>query len=125
MQSLGAPLEGKDERLHIYLTNALEEGKEPAEMLTGLGVNIAVESSEANKVKIDDEIMVVIGNPPYSANSANSGEWISNLIRSDYYPRDEIKEQNPKLLLDDYVKFIRYGEYRINKAGFGVLALIT
>lgn len=125
MQSLGAPLEGKDERLHIYLTNALEEGVERADMLTGLGVNIAEESSEAAKVKKADDIMVVIGNPPYSAVSTNTGEWITNLIRDSYYPHDEIMEHNPKLLLDDYVKFIRYGEYRINKTGYGILAFIT
>ncbi len=34
-------------------------------------------------------------------------------------------ERNPKWLQDDYVKFIRYGEWRINKSGQGVLAFIT
>ena len=32
---------------------------------------------------------------------------------------------NPKWLQDDYVKFIRFGQWRINQTGFGVLAFIT
>ena len=84
------------------------------------------------KVKRDLPILVVLGNPPYSANSANKGEWIIDLVRKSYYPKDEIKEQNPKLLLDDYVKFIRWGQWRIehnsainSKIEGGVLAFIT
>jgi predicted helicase len=125
LKELGIPLEGKDDRVHVYLTNTLEEGIERAEVLAGLGSNIADESNEAAKVKKANDIMVVLGNPPYSANSANKGEWISNLVRDSYYPHDEIKEQNPKLLMDDYVKFIRYGELRICKTGYGILGFIT
>ncbi|MBE3141879.1 MAG: N-6 DNA methylase, partial [Thermoplasmata archaeon] len=125
LKTLGAPLEGKDERLHIYLTNTLEEGVTRAEQMAGLGHYIAEEASDAAFVKKQQDIMVVLGNPPYSANSVNAGEWISNLVRESYYPRDEIKEQNPKLLLDDYVKFIRFGQWRIQKTGHGILALIT
>jgi len=125
LKNLGVPLAGRDERLQVYLTNTLEEGIERAEMLKGTGSYIAAESNDAAQVKKRDDIMVVLGNPPYSANSVNSGDWITNLVRDSYYPRDDIKEQNPKLLLDDYVKFIRFGEWRINQTGHGVLAFIT
>lgn len=125
LKNLGAPLEGRDERLQVYLTNTLEEGITKAEQLAGMGSYIAEEASEAAKVKKQNDIMVVLGNPPYSANSVNSGTWITNLVRDSYYPRDEIKEQNPKLLLDDYVKFIRFGELRINQTGYGILAFVT
>ncbi|MFZ3080170.1 MAG: type ISP restriction/modification enzyme, partial [Bellilinea sp.] len=125
LKNLEAPLTGRDERVHVYLTNTLEEGVERAEMLKGTGSYIAAESNDAAQVKKRSDIMVVLGNPPYSANSVNSGDWITNLVRDSYYPKDDIKEQNPKLLLDDYVKFIRFGEWRINKTGNGVLAFIT
>jgi hypothetical protein len=125
MDELGAPLTGKEERVHIYLTNSLEEGIERADMLAGMGLNIAQESSEAAKVKKADDIMVVLGNPPYSANSVNNGEWITNLVRNSYYPNDEYVESNPKLLLDDYVKFIRFAQWRISKTGYGIMAFIT
>jgi len=45
----------------------------------------------ADGVKRDYPIMVVLGNPPYSANSANKDDWIIDLVRKSYYPRDEIK----------------------------------
>jgi hypothetical protein len=51
--------------------------------------------------------MVVLGNPPYSVSSANKGKWIVDLVKHDYYPNDDLKERNPKNILDDYVKFIR------------------
>ncbi len=113
-----------DERLGIYLTNTLEESDNPWKSLWGYEV-IGKEARSASVVKRDYPIMVVLGNPPYSANSANKGKWIIDLIRKDYYPHDDIKEHNPKLLLDDYVKFIRWGQWRIAHTGAGILAFIT
>jgi hypothetical protein len=126
LKTLGAPLGGRDERLQIYLTNTLEEGVTRAEQLAGLGSYIAEEASDAAHVKKMQDIMVVLGNPPYSGHSANKGEWIDGLIR-DYYFVDgaPLGERNPKWLQDDYVKFIRFGEWRIDKTGHGVLAFIT
>lgn len=133
MDQLGSPLEGKEDRVHVYLTNTLEEGVKSEGMLPGLGHGIAKESSEAAKVKQADDIMVVLGNPPYSGHSANASKdkdgnlnFIGKLVR-DYYFVDgqPLGERNPKWLQDDYVKFIRYGEWRINKTGQGVLAFIT
>ncbi len=71
--------------------------------------------------------MVVIGNPPYSGHSANKGEWMEKLL--DDYKQEpgggKLQEKNPKWLNDDYVKFIRYGEYFIEKNGEGILAYIN
>src|SRR6266487_3638370 len=70
--------------------------------------------------------MVVLGNPPYSYESANTGKWISELIR-DYYQVDgqPLGERNPKGLQDDYVKFIRFAQWRIEQTGYGILAFIS
>jgi predicted helicase len=111
-------------RLDVYLTDALinalpDKPKIPFEEF------IARESEESLKVKDSEPVMVVIGNPPYSANSANNGAWAKSLVQNSYYPKDEIKEQNPKLLLDDYVKFIRFSQWRIDKTGKGILAFVT
>jgi len=121
-----------DERLGIYLTNTLDEAPSEWQKLFGAYRILSEEANAASRVKRDLPILVVLGNPPYSANSANKGEWIIDLIRNSYYPKDEIKEQNPKLLLDDYVKFIRWGQWRIehnssinSKVAGGVLAFIT
>ncbi|MHC1740320.1 MAG: type ISP restriction/modification enzyme [Anaerolineaceae bacterium] len=122
MEQLGAPLEGRDDRVHIYLTNTLEQGIERAEMLAGLGLNIAEESNEAARVKKADDIMVVLGNPPYSNfGMMNKGMWISSQLE-DYKKGLNEKKIN---LDDDYIKFIRYGQLKLDKSGQGILALIT
>lgn len=52
--------------------------------------------------------------------------FIGNLLQ-DYYQVDgeKLAERNTKWLQDDYVKFIRFGQWRIEKTGCGVLAFIT
>ena len=113
------------ERLGIYLTNSLEEG-EMQVPLSGPYRVIAEEANSATEIKRDMPIMVVLGNPPYSGHSANKGEWISELV-------DDYKEGFPELrrpaqgkwLSDDYVKFIRFAQWRIEKSGSGILAFIT
>ena len=133
LKTLGAPLEGKEERLHVYLTNTLEEGVTRAEQLAGLGHYIAEEASDAAFVKKNQEIVVVLGNPPYSGHSANASvdkdgkpNFIGKLLREYYFVDGApLGERNPKWLQDDYVKFIRFGEWRIDKTGHGILAFIT
>ena len=127
-----------NERLKIYLTNALEEAHQfPS--LPLFGQAIARESQEAGQVKQDAPVMVVLGNPPYSGHSANNGEWIRDLLRGkdttassaaeqateDYFKVDgaPLGERNPKWLNDDYVKFIRLSQWRIDKTGYGILSV--
>jgi hypothetical protein len=114
------------ERLNVYLTNSLEEAEEKAVGLFGPLRVISEEANEANRVKRDLPIMVVMGNPPYAGHSANKGKWIQKLI-GDYKKVDgaPLGEKNPKWLNDDYVKFIRFGQWRIQKTGQGILAFIT
>ena len=72
--------------------------------------------------------MCIIGNPPYSGESANKGDWIMDLMQ-DYKKepegKEKLKERNPKWINDDYVKFLRYGQHFIEKNGSGVLAFIN
>ena len=119
------------ERLNVFLTNSLEEAHEGA---TGpmFAAEIAREAREADAVKRDHPVMVVIGNPPYSGHSANRGEYIRNLLRaeeriSSFFMVDgqPLGERNPKWLNDDYVKFIRFAQWRIDQTGEGVLGFVT
>lgn len=73
---------------------------------------------------VDAKTLVVLGNPPYAAASANK-DTLDDAIRTHYYPRDAIKEHNLKLLLDDYVKFFRLGQHYIEQAETGILAFVT
>lgn len=109
----------KDQRFKIYLTNSLEEHHPDTGTLFANW--LSTEANEANHIKRDTPVMCVIGNPPYSVSSSNKGNWIQNLI-VDY--KKDLNEKKINLD-DDYIKFIRYGEYIINKNGEGVLAYIS
>ena len=128
------------QRLGVYLTNTLDEGFKKAEVLPLAGF-ITEESNSAARIKKEDPIEVVLGNPPYSGHSANASlrrevgltgtvktvrTFIGQLIE-DYRQVDgkPLGEKNPKWLQDDYVKFLRWGQWRITQTGRGILAMIT
>ena len=122
LQDLGYSFSG-DERLGVYLTNSLEEGVKKTEKL--FAGWISEEANIAAQIKKEKPIMVVLGNPPYSKISANRGNWILNLI-SDYREVDGKPLKEKKLWIqDDYVKFIRFGQWRIEQTREGILAFIT
>lgn len=124
-----------DERLGVFLTNTLEEAAQVSGNLFAQWV--VDEANAANGVKQGAPVMVVLGNPPYSGHSANTGKWISGLLRGvdtqtgaktgSYFEVDgkPLGERNPKWLNDDYVKFLRFAQWRIEGTGYGVLAFIT
>ncbi len=124
LQQLGYQF-GSSERLGIYLTNALSDAPSGQQPLP-FAQFIAEEGKAADAVKHTKPVMVVLGNPPYSYESVNTGEWIGTLVR-DYYTVDgePLGERNPKGLQDDYVKFLRFGQYRITQTGEGILAFIS
>ena len=116
----------KDQRLRVFLTNSLEEPHPDSGTLWGN--LLSDEADQANEVKRDTPVMCIIGNPPYSGESANKGEWIMKLME-DYKKEpggiQKLQERNPKWINDDYVKFLRYGQHYIEKNGQGVLAFIN
>ena len=59
-------------RLGIYLTNTLEEAATESGRLFAKW--ISDEADAAAKIKKDEPILVVLGNPPYSGHSANRSE---------------------------------------------------
>ncbi len=127
------------QRLGVFLTNTLERLKEIQQPL-GPSKLLSDESNAAAEIKNDLPIMVVMGNPPYSGHSANKN-WeievvngkkkkVPSLIGTllqDYYQVEgkPLGEKNPKWLQNDYVKFIRFGQWRIEQTGGGILAFIT
>ncbi len=116
----------KDERFKIFLTNSLEEHHPDTGTLFANW--LSSEANEANHIKRDTPVMCVIGNPPYSGESANKGKWIMDLME-DYKKEpggiEKLKERNPKWINDDYVKFLRYAQHFIEKSGEGVVAFIN
>lgn len=124
LEELGHRL-GENERIPFYLTNALDMSELKASQLPGFS-SLAKESHLAGQVKREQPILIILGNPPYSGHSANRGEWILRQIET-YKKVDgnPLGEKNPKWLQDDYVKFIRFAQWKIEQAGRGAIGMIT
>jgi type I restriction-modification system DNA methylase subunit len=137
------------ERLQVYLTNTLEPIEpHPTLFLPALSKEVQY----AQNVK-DKPILVITGNPPYKGHSLNPsyreidlkdkngkvlktktgkikkkriltfiGKLIESYKRVDGLP---LGEKNPKWLQDDYVKFIRFAQWKMDQVEEGVVGIIT
>lgn len=130
LEALGFKMSG-DDSFKLYLTNTLE--MEDIQQIEVPGIEaLSIESHNAGLVK-KEPILVILGNPPYSGTSSNTNPWTEKLLKTDldgaqsYYKVDDapLKEQNSKMLQDDYVKFLRFAQWKIQKAGKGIVAMIT
>ncbi len=142
----------KDERLNIYLTNTLEKVEEVLkysklqkadEEAERAGVPLLYAKREETQTECargtpdgypasrhylapDKPVVVIFGNPPYAGHSANKGQWINTLIETYKEDCPELKKPGQaKWLSDDYVKFMRFAQWHIEQAGYGILAFIT
>lgn len=126
LRETGAMPTGK-ERFRLFLTDSLSDWHK--ELPGGLfAAALGAEQEGADEVKRDIPVMVVVGNPPYSGEGQNKGEWIMRKME-DYKVEPggkvRLQERNPKWINDDYVKFIRLAEHYVEKNGSGVVAYIT
>ncbi|WQX27467.1 N-6 DNA methylase [Helicobacter pylori] len=168
-QEFKKPLKEND-ALQIILTNTLIQPSEIA-AYRGLQPIFEKELKSAQKIKKDEKILIITGNPPYSGASENKGlfEWevkatygiepesqtieieknvkltdkIQTLLSSVQIQKEsgsknalkELKklhskyklqnEKNPKWLLDDYVKFMRFAQNKIKSLGHGLFGFIS
>lgn len=117
-----------DERLQVFLTNTLEPIEPHANFLLPA---ISEEVKAAQAVK-EQPILVITGNPPYSGHSKNKGAWITASIDEYKFTwektanglseRKPLGEKNPKWLQDDYVKFIRFAQMKMDGFTFKTIA---
>lgn len=117
---------GAHERFNLYLTNTLDLNTMPY-MELPLFSDLSEESRQANDVKKNKKIMVVMGNPPYSVSSSNKikeGSEFYKLYES-YKEKVRTEEKNIQPLSDDYIKFIAFAHWKIKQAGQGIVAMIT
>ena len=130
LKDQGHPLKS-NERLQVFLTNTLEPIKPQANFLLP-AVSAEVEAAQTVK---DREILVIVGNPPYSGESKNKGPWIRAAINGYKFTvetdeaglevRKPLGERNPKWLNDDYVKFIRFAQMKMDAVDEGIVGIIT
>ena len=140
-EEFNSPL-SENESLNITLTNTLyfqsqkDEINKQSNIFAGM-IELAEEFKKAQTIK-ENKILIITGNPPYSGASSNKGLYekevqvaYKNPMETPNNPTAILKnnkiekEKNPKWLLDDYVKFIRFAESKIESQEGGIFAFIS
>jgi predicted helicase len=112
----------KNERLAIYLTNTLEPVEPQKNFLLP---QLTKEVEQAQRVKEKQPILVITGNPPYNKFSRNKGRWITSLLNV-YRKIDGAKvNEGTTWITDDYVKFIRFAQWKMEQVEQGIVGIIT
>ncbi len=125
-----------DDAFQIFLTNTLVpmEKQNKISLLPALSEEV----TKAQNVK-EKPILIITGNPPYNKKSKNNGTWITELIKGhDINAQEENKNQpnyfmvdgtrmkeKQNWLRDDYVKFIRFAQWKMQNIENGVIGIIT
>ncbi|RLI66117.1 MAG: hypothetical protein DRO88_02765 [Promethearchaeia archaeon] len=124
LDNLGLPLKAVDYPLKSYLMNTLMSPPKDKTLDEWMFHNteIGKEIKEALRIRDKEDIFVIMGNPPYNLSSQNDCKWINEKIQ-DY--KQDLQERNKKILSDDYVKFIRFAQWKIEQVGKGIVAFIT
>ena len=122
LEELGYRLKD-DDRFKLYLTNTLEMEELPPQTRMPTVASLSEESHLADKIKKQQTILVILGNPPYSVSSANRSDSFEAEMK--LYKEDVRDEKNIQPLSDDYIKFIRFAHWKIDKAGEGIIGMIT
>lgn len=124
-EELNIPLE-ENERFPLYLTNSLDFSEVHHSSFPFIA-DLAEEAEKAKKVK-EKDILVILGNPPYTSEKKEKGslsEWIKEKLQ-DYAKGLGVENEKKKgVLQDDYIRFIRFAHWKIDRYGKGIVAFIT
>jgi hypothetical protein len=125
-----------DKRAQVFLTNTLGDPVQRADdggLLAFFVPGLIEEAAAAERVKADQPILVVIGNPPWSATSHNKQPEIERLF--DAWKNVDGRPGSPKVkdariaLNDDYLKFLRWAVWKVVEqpggARHGIVAFVT
>ncbi len=126
----------RERRARIYLTNTLGDPLARADdggLLAFFVPGLIEEAAEAERVKSDQRILVIVGNPPYSAASHNKQPEIERLFTAwktvDGRPGSPQIREARIALNDDYLKFMRWAVWKLleqpGAPGHGILAFVT
>ncbi|EAK4728186.1 DNA methyltransferase [Campylobacter coli] len=98
-----------DADFQIFLNNTLDLEKiANFDMFMPLE-NLDTEWKKARDVKHSQDLLVILGNPPYNAKSKNKGEDILELLKIYKQGLNETKIN----LDDDYIKFMRFAQWKL------------
>ena len=96
-------------KFQIFLTNTLDlDGDKQIQMQVPFD-SLKGQRDEALKLKRQEDLLVILGNPPYNVKSKNKGDEILKLLQSYKQGLNETKLN----LDDDYIKFIRFAQWKL------------
>lgn len=111
-----------DERLKIYLANTLEPSERTHPEFSLPYLNSLDNESKAAQETKKKPILVIVGNPPYNSVSRHHTPGLIDAYKMvDGQPLNEKKIW----LNDDYVKFIRFAQNKMDQVEEGVVGIIT
>ena len=97
-------------KFQIFLTNTLDlDGNKQIQMQVPFD-SLKGQRDEALKLKRQEDLLVILGNPPYNVKSKNKGDDILKLLQS---YKQGLNETNIQPLDDDYIKFIRFAQWKL------------
>ena len=112
--------DAQKDRARVYLTNTLDDTTtKPTEFFE----EIDAEGHAADRVKHEEQILVIMGNPPYSVSSSNKTPFIETLMKT--YKEAVKGEKNIQPLSDDYIKFLRFAHWKMEQVSKGIVGVIT
>ena len=127
LQTEGSPL-AEGERVGVFLTNALagwEPPAEPKKQLPFAFHALEEERDAAERVKREEKILVIIGNPPYNGFAGMAVEEERSLSNA-YRTTKRAPLPQGQGLNDLYVRFFRMAERRIvEMSGAGVVCYVS
>jgi len=122
----------------MFVTDTLGDPTDEEGWIPGLLAKIANSRKEANKIKRDEPITVVIGNPPYKEKAKGQGAWVESGRKNDKEPAllaawmpptDWNVGAHAKHLRNLYVYFWRWATWKVfdhNPAhNTGIVCFIT
>lgn len=111
------------QKFQIFLTNTLDlENNKNIQMQVPFD-SLRGQRDKALELKHKEDLLVILGNPPYNVKSKNKGREILNLLQSYKEGLNETKIN----LDDDYIKFIRFAQWKLleQKQKQGLMGFIT
>jgi hypothetical protein len=109
----------------LFVTDTLSDPYADIEAGQGIYREISKSRAEANKIKREQPITVVIGNPPYKEKAKGKGSWIENggnrpAPFNDWVPPADWKvSAHAKHLRNLYVYFWRWAAWKVFEQGSG------
>jgi hypothetical protein len=104
----------------MFVTDTLGNPDDDEGWIPGILAPIAQSRKDANKIKRDEPVTVVLGNPPYKEKAKGRGGWVETEKLADWMPpRDWGVGAHAKHLRNLYVYFWRWATWKVFDHGPG------